>query len=516
MQTIQSIHPVPFRTKRNLLAAGLLAFALAACSNSAEKAAEAGALADYHLRNGNLLEARRAIGEAIEEKDDIVDLHLLRGRIEFAGGNRTAAFNAYYNALALDPLNSEALQAVSQIGVSTGNIREAEDAADRILSISPGQPDALLVKGLIALARRREGEALRFAEEALTLQPGNENASILKARALYLQGKPDEALAAIGGSGEGEGPISEGVALTRLEIFRQKGDAAGMAREFTRLRNLRPADSNLRLDEANFRFKREEPAAADDLLLQVLTQPEEQNTEQGITSAEVARQAVAIWQQHGSHSMASPDWAQIASSASPDAREVVARYLLQAGKSTEAGRIIASLNGNTRRALAARLQVATGDLRGGATGAAAVLKDDATHCDALVAQSEAQLALGRPELAVRAGQRAAAECPDRTEAAIAAALAYTAFERPAGSDPGVCRCFQRQSAGYRTGFRLCGLAAEPGQGPAGGRHPAALHTRQFRHPCVAGACMVSCAGAPVAGASARPNKTGSVPRFVTV
>ena len=355
MHTIQSFRFVPFRSGRNLLLTCLAAAALTACSDRAEQAAEAGAVADYHFRAGNLLEARRAIGEAIGYKDDMVDLHLLRGRIEFAAGNRTAVFDAYYNALALDPLNNEALQAVSQIGVTTGNIREAEDAADRILSLSPAQPDALLVKGLIALARRRENEALRFAEDALTLQPDNENARILKARTLYLQGKPDAALATIGGADGGEGQITEGVALTRLEIFRQQQDAAGLAREFARLRNQRPFDSALRLDEANFRFKTGEPAAANDLLVRVLTQAEEQNLEAGIITADAARQAVDLWRQHGAEGMSDAQWARIAKSAPVDAREVVARYLLEERKLGTAGRLITSLGGDTRRALAARL-----------------------------------------------------------------------------------------------------------------------------------------------------------------
>lgn len=435
MVSIQSFRSVPFRGAYSLLLACVAAATLSACSNGAEEAAEAAAVAEFHLGNGNLPEARLAINQAIQAKDDLIDLHLLRGRIEFAAGDRAAAFDAYYNALALDPLNNEALQAVSQIGITTGNIAEAEDATDRILAISPAQPDALLVKGLIALARRREAEAIRYADRALTAQPGNENARILKARALYLDGNSSAALATIGGGESGgAGPVSEGIALTRLEIFRQIGDAANMDREFVRLRNLRPADSGLRIDEANFRLKRGDAAAANGLLVRALTQTAEVNAEQGLAARDVARQAVDLWQQHGDGGMTNADWAGIAGNAPVEAREVVARHLLNTRNLDQAEQTIAALTGPNRQALAARLQAARGDARGAVASAAAVLAQDETHCDALVATSEAQLALRRPDAAVRAGQCAAAECPNRPEAFIAAALAYDAFGRQAGAE----------------------------------------------------------------------------------
>jgi predicted Zn-dependent protease len=207
-----------------------------------------------------------------------------------------------------------------------------------------------------------------------------------------------------------------------------------MEREFTRLRNLRPFDSMLRIDEANYLFKRGRLEAANALLARVLTQSAENDAEAGIIGSEIARQTVDLWDQYGSREMTKTAWSQIAAKAAPETREIVTRYLLADRRLDEAEAMIASLDGNARQALAARLQVARGDARGGAATAAAVLEQDDTHCDALVAQSEAQLALQRPQAAVRYGQRAAAECPDRPEAATAAAFAYTAFERPSGSD----------------------------------------------------------------------------------
>lgn len=407
--------------------------ALVACSDKAQQAAEAGALAEAYFQGGNLPEARRAIAEALQHRDDIVDLHLLRGRIEFAAGDPQAAFAAYYNALALDPLNSEALQAVSQLGISTGNIADAENATDRILAISPADPNALLVKGIISLARRRFEEASRYADQVLAARPDDEHARVLKARSLFLQGRRAEALGVVGGE-LGDGPITESVAMTRLEIFRQIGDAAGMQREFTRLRNLRPADSALRIDEANFLFKRGQPQQASALLVRTLNQTDEENAQGNVTTAAVAQQVVGLWHQYGHDGMAPADWRSVAQTAPPAAREIVARYLVNVRALDAAQEMIGSLDGGTQEAIAARLQIARGNTQEGLANAAAVLQRDATQCDALIAASEAQLALGGVKRAVQAGQQAVAECPDRPEAYLAAAFAYDAFERPAGAD----------------------------------------------------------------------------------
>ncbi|TCD04856.1 tetratricopeptide repeat protein [Erythrobacteraceae bacterium CFH 75059] len=434
MTSIQPFCRVSNPGTGRLTALAAAALLLLACSSSAEKASEAGAVAEYHLRSGNVEEARRAIRDAIRHKDDIAQLHLLRGQIEFAAGDRAAAFEAYYDALALDPLNPEALQAVAQLGVTTGNIREAEAAADRILTLAPEQPDALLVKGLVALARRRHDQTIALAERALAARPGDENARILKARALYLKGNPAGALAALEEGRPSGAPITVGVALTRLEIFRQTANTAGLDEEFTRLRNLRPNDPGLRIDEANYRYKRGQAAEAVRLIVALLTSPEEQFRDAGATSAEAAARVVSLWQQYGDDAVTPADWSRLAQGATPAVRAILARHLVLAGHAAAAERMSAGLARDEQEAFAAKLRMLSDDAAGALRLAGGVLARDETHCDALVAHSQALRALGRAAEAVQSGQRAAAECPDRPDAVIAAAAAYDAFERPAGAE----------------------------------------------------------------------------------
>ncbi len=68
--------------------------ALAACSDRSEDAAENAALAQQALEQNDLFTARQAIAEAINDRDDIVEYHILQGRIELTAGSQSAATHA--------------------------------------------------------------------------------------------------------------------------------------------------------------------------------------------------------------------------------------------------------------------------------------------------------------------------------------------------------------------------------------------------------------------------------------
>ena len=77
--------------------------------------------------------ARKSIREAITERDDVAAYYILLGRIELRAQRLTSAFNAYSMALDLQADNPEILQAIAELGLQTGRVREADDAADRLL-----------------------------------------------------------------------------------------------------------------------------------------------------------------------------------------------------------------------------------------------------------------------------------------------------------------------------------------------------------------------------------------------
>ena len=347
----------------------------------------------------------------------------MRGQIELQRGSEEGAYDAYNNALSLDPANGEALLGVSQLGLRTGHLRESLEATNRILLMAPQQPNALLIRGIHELVRRRFDEAISYADRILSLQPGDVSASILKARALFMKGDPSAALSAVDSARKTD-TEDPSVPLTKLEIFRELRRPDDMGRQFELLRKLQPENLELRFDEANLRFKTGQRAEAHDLVTAVLSAPD--------TSPELAQRTIGLWAEYGMQDMTERQFDLLVKSPSSAAREAIARFLIEQRQFDRAKAIVASLGGNGQRSLSARLLAKQGEPAQALKIADAVLEKDKTQCDALVAKSEASLQLGKRSVALQFGQQAASECPNQVAAWLAAVEAYRALNIPSG------------------------------------------------------------------------------------
>lgn len=403
-------------------AAGLcMSFLLAACSGNAERAMSQGMVAEQQLAAGNIVAARQDIAAAIDERDDLPALHLLRGRIELAGKRYLPAFDAYSAALALDATNPEALMGVAQFGLQTGHLQESEDAAERILTLQPDQTEALLIKGLLAIVRSRPAEAIEYADRILARSPGNEGGVILKARALYMRGELKQAIELVDSTVSSSGNTAS-LALTRLEFLRESGDAAGMLLELKDLRRIRPADFDLAIDEANLRYKTGDLPGGRKILRDALLDP--------ARDAEQSMRIAALWREYDPEPLIAAERAQLRRGPRA-ARIEVARYFLDSGRAQTASELLAGDSSMPARALSARAAIAGGDGASGAVLAEKILTADRTQCDALIARSAALLGLGQSSPATVAAQIAAAECPQNPAAWLQLARANESRGRPA-------------------------------------------------------------------------------------
>ena len=384
-----------------------LLFLLAACSGDAERAMSLGAVAEKQLASGDLAAARQSVIAAIDERDDLSALQLLRGRIEVAGERYSPAFDAYAAALALEATNMEALQGVAQLGLRTGHLRESEEAAGHILTLVPDQPEALLIKGLLALVRNRPAEAIEDADRILARSPGNEGGVILKARALYKRGEPEQALDLIDEAVPLAGNTA-GLALTRLELLREAGDASGMLIQFRELRRLSPNDFDLAIDEANLRYKTEDMSGGRQILREAVLVAS--------LSADQAARIAALWREYDTQPLDAEGRTQLRLGSGP-ARVEVARFFLDSGRAGIALELLAGDASLAAQALAARAAIAAVDGTGwGAVLAERILAADRTQCDALIARSATLLRRKQGTPAVVAAQTAAAECPQNPAA----------------------------------------------------------------------------------------------------
>jgi tetratricopeptide (TPR) repeat protein len=389
---------------RNLLLCTSLTLALgvAGCRGRSEVATRLGTTAQQQLESGQIDLAKQTIKRAIRERDDIADLHVLRGRIELAAKDPVKALDAYSDALALNKTNMEALQAAAQLGLQNGRFRVAEDAADRILALTPDDPNAMLVLGLLRMVTHRNDEALDYADRILAKDPANEPANILRARALYLSGKPDEAMAQILKVVPVTGP-TEGESLTLLELYRERGDSGKMLEQFAYLRKLRPDDFALHADEANLLYKLGNVAAARSLAGRTFLRAGN-NLSQG-------RIAIALLREYDRTPFTDDQLRTLASQATTVGLVELARFYLDTGQPEKLTLLFGNGNSNDGKALLSRAAVAQGQQKTGLALAESVLAKDKTQCDALLARAEFWLQVKQADAALRDAAQAQVQCP---------------------------------------------------------------------------------------------------------
>lgn len=420
-----------------------------------------GAKAQAQFDSGDIAGARQSIDKAIAARDDNVDLHLLKGRIEVAGKSLDAAFLSFYNAMSLDPVNQAALQSVAMLGLQTGHVDEAENAAGKLLTLSPQHPAALLVRGLIALERKRFPEALAAADGILANNPTDENAIILKSRALYLSGQRDPAKQLIRQTVALAGP-SPGMTRIVLEMARAEGDPETMLRAIAELVRGGHGDAQLTFDEANVRYKINDRAGAEAIIHRGLLDEK--------AGADQQTRLLDLWREYDP---AAPSPARLPQPRTAAVRESLARYLLEHGRPDDSIRLIDMTDSATARGLRARILLAKRQIGQSRALAEAVVASDPGQCDARIALATIALEDRQPDRAVTNGQQAAAECPGQIDGWLITARSY----EQAGQNRQVDRVFrdamgrvpdnERLHAAYVDWLKRVGRA---GQAPAVVRH----------------------------------------------
>lgn len=389
--------------------------ALTACGHSDAAATEEAAQAQSLLEQRRLGEARLAINDAIAMRDDEPQFHILRGRIEMAAGSLPGAYDAYSNAMSLDPTNIEALQAVSQLGLQTGNLRESLEATDAILSLTPDDPQALLMRGLHEVIRSRFAEADGYADKILSRDPNNEGGAILKARVAVRKGEPASALRFLAAYGVSK-PETIGVVMTRLEIYRVMRDAPGIRSQFALLRTLAADNLDVKLDEANFAFKDGRPQDAMKLITALLADPKLPGTQ--------LPAIFAVMREYAPEGLDDGNLALITETGTKSARLAMAEFLVDRAKVASARVLLDGLGGEDRSALDASIAAREGRWDNAIALAEQVLDRDKTHCLGLTVQAEARLRNNDLSGALISAQMAANQCPSQERAWALAARIY--------------------------------------------------------------------------------------------
>ena len=183
-------------------------------------------------QTGALDEARQLVRRAIKQDATRAAFHDTHGNILRGLGDSDAAMRAYARALQLEPRLTGARFNLGNVHFEAGRLEDACDAFDRVLAQQPAFVPALIQRGETA---RRLGDVARAREflvaaihrdpyaaaahralgalylaagdvaaaesslsQAVQLEPKATAARVLLARAVQQQGRPQEALAALG------------------------------------------------------------------------------------------------------------------------------------------------------------------------------------------------------------------------------------------------------------------------------------------------------------------------------
>lgn len=396
---------------------------LAGCTSPAEEIALARDEYQAAFDRGDLPAARDAMMRAVGANDGSAELWTGLGRVQLALRDYNGAFSAYSRAVELDRTNVEALQALADIALLGGRMREAERHLEQLELLRPGDPGPLTTKGYLHLRRNKPAEALKAADAVLALRPMDMNATILKARALEAQAAPGRGAELLEQQVTAQGP-SEPVLNTLLALYTKAGDSGGTLRTKARLLNLAPSDPDRMYDYARELYRAGDRDAARPLSVRLAgSNPGRERT------AEI----LSLWLAHDSKDEALRNARDLAAKADPAEQVEYANFFVNAGRPDEAEALLRSravppvTTANVDAvAVLARARASARDADGALRLADAVLQFDPSNDAALRVRADFSLVHGRYDAALADARRLTAENPTSAEDRIRLAKIYAA------------------------------------------------------------------------------------------
>ena len=363
-----------------VLALCLLASAIGGCDDRLERASKFATIAEQQFAAGDIAAARLNVQKAISARDDVAGYYVLLGQIEIQSQNSISAFNAFSLALDLEADNLQILQAIADLGLQTGRVREAKEAAERILILTPGSPNALLVKGFIALDEGRFDEAKTTVDDILALNPQDEGGVILSARIDALQGRSEQALAKINNTIESIGE-TDALNATRLEIYRLLGQPERLLETMPALLKNVDANSEYQIDYINVLYKSGSVADARNASLKILENPK--------INADQLDKLMDIWLEYDPTPLTASQISSFAETGSPMVQFTLARHYLLSEPQYTSQLIAKSLKEQQpeAQALMARTMYVEGKTRPAYKIADQILQKDLRNEDALIVRS---------------------------------------------------------------------------------------------------------------------------------
>lgn len=164
------------------------------CNSYADDKEEYYERATQYFKDGKLEDAMLEVRNALKDDNRYVAALDLKGNIHFEKQQWQDAFNAWSQALEVDPTLESAKLGLAKLYLLSNNLEKAEESVNEILQNSPDQAEARILLAAIRTKQEKYDEAETILKEVMQQEPGNENVYPLLANVYKAQGRNDEAI----------------------------------------------------------------------------------------------------------------------------------------------------------------------------------------------------------------------------------------------------------------------------------------------------------------------------------
>ena len=412
----------------SLIGLGTVAPALSGCQLATRAynkvfgsdAKEAYNLYQVAVAEGNLPIERVALMRLVKAQEEVPDYWMELGKVDIQLGDYSRAYDAFMRAHELDRSNVQALVALTQLALISGQLPLADEHARTLSLLDPNNPAVILVNGYMALSAGNFDKADAAADKLLATQPNDPSSNILKARVLIDRQKIDDAIALLEKQ-HLAAPDDRQSLRALTSIYRSRDDWRNVARVQGALVRLDPKDPKNAEKFVEALLRAGDIADAGSASAPLLS---------NAAPPEVSEATLLLWARFAPKAIV-PNVAALANSVVGDKRAIFADYFNRIGKPSAAARLLGSPKpispANSRwNAVLAQAMALQGQLAPARQLFDQVLEREPDQVDALRGRSALEARTGMAKQAVIDAQRLVSVTPDTGEDRLLLAEAYAA------------------------------------------------------------------------------------------
>ena len=273
------------------------------------------------LAAGDLRAARKALAKVVAVQQDVPEYWMALGRLQLQLASYRGAYNAYAHAHELDRSNVEALAAMAQLALVSGEGELATEHARDLALIAPSNPMVAVVHAYTDLQSGNLDKAETGLNAVLANAPNDSFATRLKARVLLAKTQFDGAIALLEEQHRAV-PDDKGTTQNLAAMYKVRDDWRNVARVQYDAHKLEPKNLKISHDTVEAFLRAGNVTAAAKLSVPLL---------QPGSNSQLVEDVLTLWADYGPHGTDLLD-PKLAQAMTGDRRVSFANYYNRIGK----------------------------------------------------------------------------------------------------------------------------------------------------------------------------------------